>query len=307
MLALVTNARVLINSRLFSLGALSRHVASRFAVVVTASIVALAAVSTSRADEPPEQLVWLKNGGFMRGELIEMSPNDHVTIRLLTGEVRKIPWAEVDHTSSAKASPATSVSPIASAPVATSSAVSSAPVVAPPAPSGSVASVSLASDSARVLIISRGVPMTLQGRSLNSSGAWRDVCAAPCDQPVHIGDQEFRVVGKKVTPTNPFKLQAGDGVARIEVKPGNPTAHWLGPTLLITGLSTAFIGFVGVGAGKVGSFDGHDNVALAGGITAGVGGLTALASIPLLFMGSSLVRNQKGEPIARVTPQGLVF
>ena len=36
-------------------------------------------------------------------------------------------------------------------------------------------------------------------------------------------------------------------------------------------------------------------------------GLTALASIPLLFMGSSLVRNQKGEPIARVTPQGLVF
>jgi hypothetical protein len=124
---------------------------------------------------------------------------------------------------------------------------------------------------------------------------------------VSIGDREFRVVGKQVTPTNPFKLQAGDGVARIEVKPGNPTAHWLGPTLLISGLSTAFVGFVGLGAGKVGSFSGHDNLAVAGGITAGVGGLTALVSLPFLFAGSSLVRNQKGEPIARVTPQGLVF
>jgi hypothetical protein len=158
-----------------------------------------------------------------------------------------------------------------------------------------------------VLIISRGVQMTLQGRSLNSTGAWRDICAAPCDQSVHIGDQEFRVVGKRVTPTNPFKLQAGDGVARIEVKPGNPTAHWLGPTLLISGLSTAFVGFVGIGVGKVGSFHGHNDLALAGGITAGVGGLAAAVSLPFLFAGSSLVRNQKGEPIARITAQGVVF
>ena len=149
--------------------------------------------------------------------------------------------------------------------------------------------------------------MTLQGRSLNSSGTWQNLCEAPCDQPIKIGDQEFRVVGKTVTPTNPFKLQAGDGVARVEVRPGNPTAHWLGPTLLISGLGTAFVGFVGIGAGSVGTFEGHKNLVVPGVIVASLGGVTALASIPFLFTGSSVVRNNKGEPIARMTPQGILF
>ena len=41
--------------------------------------------------------VFLKNGGFVRGELIELQPGVMVRVKLADGTVRDVPWAEVDH------------------------------------------------------------------------------------------------------------------------------------------------------------------------------------------------------------------
>src|SRR5690242_20290879 len=52
--------------------------------------------------------VYLKEGGLLRGAIVESVPNDHVTIALPTGEVRRVPWDVVERveTGTAKAAPA---------------------------------------------------------------------------------------------------------------------------------------------------------------------------------------------------------
>lgn len=41
--------------------------------------------------------VHLKNGGFVRGELIELQPGTLVRVKLADGSVREVPWSDVDH------------------------------------------------------------------------------------------------------------------------------------------------------------------------------------------------------------------
>jgi F0F1-type ATP synthase membrane subunit c/vacuolar-type H+-ATPase subunit K len=38
-----------------------------------------------------------KSGAKYRGELVEEIPNDHVTIKLATGEVKRFAWSEIEH------------------------------------------------------------------------------------------------------------------------------------------------------------------------------------------------------------------
>src|SRR5258706_9689637 len=86
-----------------------RAVRSRvFAVAVAAAIVG--APATVHADDAPTttppDIVRFKNGGILRGTILESVPNDRVDIRAPDGQTRRIPWAEVEY-----AGPATSVPP----------------------------------------------------------------------------------------------------------------------------------------------------------------------------------------------------
>lgn len=40
--------------------------------------------------------MYLKNGGFVRGELIELQPGSVARVKLADGKVRDVPWAEID-------------------------------------------------------------------------------------------------------------------------------------------------------------------------------------------------------------------
>ncbi|HEY4103317.1 MAG TPA: hypothetical protein VGM44_05470, partial [Polyangiaceae bacterium] len=81
-------------------------------------ISSLFVVGTARAqDAPPAptaapapaaaapDLVRLKDGSMLRGTIAELKPNDFVTIVLITGETRKIPFANVDYAGSASGAP----------------------------------------------------------------------------------------------------------------------------------------------------------------------------------------------------------
>src|SRR5690348_6470857 len=59
--------------------------------------------------------VYLKNGGLLRGAVIESAPGDHVQIALPNGEVRYLPWAEVERVT-VGAAPGAAPAPAAPAP-----------------------------------------------------------------------------------------------------------------------------------------------------------------------------------------------
>ena len=78
----------------------------------------------------PQQLVWLRSGAVVRGQLVEFVPGERVVLQLATGEVRTVMWDEVERASWIDAPPAAST--LSAAPAAASS------VPAPPAASAGV-------------------------------------------------------------------------------------------------------------------------------------------------------------------------
>jgi hypothetical protein len=130
--------------------------------------------------------VYLKEGGLLRGAIVENVPNDHVTIALPTGDVRRVTWEDVDHVDAA-ARPA--------------------PSAAPPATpkSGPLVKVHIASDESVIL-----------DRRPAGMDTWVPACNAPCDEELPLGD-EYRVAGAGLRATRPFRLQGEPG-GSVEVR-----------------------------------------------------------------------------------------
>jgi len=59
------------------------------------------------ANVPPD-LIRLKDGGMLRGTIVEMVPGEKVTISLFDGELRTLPMSDVDYAGAADAAPTTS-------------------------------------------------------------------------------------------------------------------------------------------------------------------------------------------------------
>lgn len=272
---------------------------------IVAALIALGAITVAHADDVPEQRVWLKNGGFVRGELIDLAPGDHITIKLITGEVRKISWAEVDRTSAGGSAPTSANSGSTQPTASTSSAPSVLPsVTTAPQSSAQVAPAASSGgppEHAWVAVYGRKKPVVLQGKKLDSAGEWANLCDSPCNTKLRVAEQEFRVTGNGVTPSNSFRIEPGEGVTRLEVFPGNPTNRWWGKTLFISGLSAAFVGFATYGAIHVTRYEERDAVGYVGLGVAIAGGAALLASFPLIYSGGTRVRTPKGEPIASRT------
>jgi hypothetical protein len=66
------------------------------AVLVAPEVRAQAPASEPKADQATlADAIELKNGAYLRGLILEVDPASHLTIKLPTGEVRKIPVAEI--------------------------------------------------------------------------------------------------------------------------------------------------------------------------------------------------------------------
>ena len=66
-------------------------------LVVLALLLALASVRAVIAQQtPPVDVVYLKDGGVMRGTIIEQRPGDHVLLRTLDGNVYSIAESRID-------------------------------------------------------------------------------------------------------------------------------------------------------------------------------------------------------------------
>jgi len=196
----------------------SRSLALSFFVLtalVAPEVRAQAPASEPKVDQAAlADAIELKNGAYLRGLILEVDPASHLTIELPTGEVRKIPIADIE---SAERS-GRPLKFIESAPAATKSAPKAAPaesepsrreldrlLAAIPGPR-----VKLSLDANRDAYFERRI-----GSGLSDYIAYHLVCQVPCSSEVPALDPvPYRIDGDRTEPTEWFQLPRYD--ARIK-------------------------------------------------------------------------------------------
>ena len=151
--------------------------------------------AAARADEASAVTVTLRNGAQYRGELVEKVPDDHLTIKLATGEVKTFPWAQIV-TGAPTAKPEEGDTEAAEQPPP--------PTPKPRArPRPSATTVHIETDDEHVVLqrYAGGVEMEERttGRDVEGDAFEGGVCEAPCDQEVPSGSYRLKAPGKTGT------------------------------------------------------------------------------------------------------------
>jgi hypothetical protein len=173
-------------------------------------------------------VIYLKNGGLLRGTLIDVIPNSHARIQLETGEIATVEWSEInriDHASTTPQAP-----PQVDAP---------RPPSAPEAPP----SQALAGPSKRLLV---HIETTGQDLYLlaDTGHEWERVCSAPCDKWLS-GDVNYKLAGPSVRQSKPFYLQGENG-DRVILDVNTASSG-----IFVLGVVGTVVGSVSVGLGAL--------------------------------------------------------
>ncbi len=173
-----------------------------------------------------EDVVVLKDGGAVRGTVMEVLPNDHVSVKLADGRTAIITWSVVHHIEQA-AKPAAP----ASAPTPTPQAVPQTTAPETPETTGSV-HVTMEGDADAVLEQDHG-------------GAWAQVCSGACGRDLPLG-VAYRITGSGVKTSGSFHLlgKPGDHVV-LHLNTASSAAFSGGVTMAVLGGLAATIGFWG--------------------------------------------------------------
>lgn len=132
-------------------------------------------------------------------------------------------------------------------------------------------------------------------------GGWRAACLAPCDIALPVAGALARVTAPGMTSSNTFRIEPGSGTALIRVDGGSARARSLGITGLFVGIPTAVAGMALFGYGKL---DEQDGMRIAGTVVLATGAVIVVASLPLLLMGSTKIRDARGSVIAETLRTG---
>lgn len=170
-----------------------------------------------------EDVVVLKDGGAVRGTVMEVLPNDHVSVKLADGRTAIIAWSVVHHIEQAAkpAAPATKPAPQA--------------VPQPAAPveseTGTV-HVKMEGDSDAVLEQDHG-------------GTWAAVCSGACDRDLPLG-VSYRITASGAKTSGAFRLLGtpGDHIV-LHLNTASSAAFGGGVTMALVGGLAATIGFWG--------------------------------------------------------------
>jgi hypothetical protein len=175
-----------------------------------------------------DEAVYLRSGGMLRGSILEIVPNDHVSIVLPNGQMAIVQWSEI--TRIEKKAPSQIPAP---APLSTA--------VPPPAP------VQLA--TALVHIESES-PVTLE---TGEGKSWSLVCSAPCDRALPLGPS-YRITGPGIRNSGPFSLAARPGGSVVlQVDTASKGGFVGGIVLVSTGAVAVVTGLVLVLVGAIAS------------------------------------------------------
>jgi hypothetical protein len=186
---------------------------------------------------PGGDTIYLKDGGMVRGTLVEMLPNDHATIQLPTGQSAVVAWGRIDRIEQAT---------LQVAPMAPQVEVGAR---RHHAKEGATAFVHIDADTSIVL------------ESLSDRGGWpywSRVCTAPCDAELPLG-REYRLAGPDIRNSRPFGLMANPGQhVVLRVSGGSRGAFAGGIVLSSVGAAAIGVGLVVLLFGAIGTCTGTD-------------------------------------------------
>jgi hypothetical protein len=173
---------------------------------------ALLLASAAYGQTTPPDIVRTKNGGLIRGTIVELVPNDSVTVQLPSGETRKIPMADTVYAGAADKDPAAGRPPAAATerPSETES-----PAQASPA-RRTKPYATVHADDAHVELRTTEDGLTFHLKTIQLSGSstspyvgsieaegYSRLCTAPCSIDVPTGYQRFglsRPDNRKIAP-----------------------------------------------------------------------------------------------------------
>jgi hypothetical protein len=141
----------------------------------------------------------------------------------------------------------------------------------------------------------------LELKSSVDQSEWRAACLAPCDRLLPVGGQLARVTAPGMTTSNVFRVEPGAGTAFVRVDGGSAQLRSLGLLGLGIGIPAALAGMGLFGYGK---YSDNDAMRVSGAVVLGTGAVVLVASLPLLLMGGTKVRDGNGAVIARTLATG---
>lgn len=193
-------------------------------------------LASAPAEAPSsDDVVELRNGGVLRGTILEVIPEDSLTIvSATTREQKSFPWSDV--ASYERNGERTDIAPRAEKKPAKPEPkeLTTGPGV-PRVHIESSRDVSLQMFQVTSEMVATGSAGTMVGI------AYRPVCTAPCDQPVD-GSQghTFFIGGPGVTTSGRFSLTGYNGDLTAQVKPGRRGLR-VGGLVLAAGIAPAVI------------------------------------------------------------------
>jgi len=233
-----------------------------------------------------QDVIRMKNGGILRGTIIDAIPDAQARIQLATGEIATVPWGEIagiEHAGQTPRPPPPQPPPPSTYP--------SGPQPSPPPPPRPPRS------SALVWVHIEGSDAARLDIDRNSDGNWQTACRAPCDVALPVS-ADYRIAGGMIKQSGIFQLHGQQGQHVVITVNGGSTA-WLVLGIVIVpiaGLVTviaALVGLVGsvaASADATGCLQGNcaqvaandRNTATAGWVTALIGAAVTVGGIIMI-------------------------
>ncbi len=172
--------------------------------------------------------VELKNGGYLRGLIVEVEPGSHIGLRMPDGQVRRIPVAEIA-SADRGGKPLALGAPAGDAPKAGAAAVAVVPTAAAPPPvvPGRRANaeldrilaaipgprIKLTAESNRSAYLQRRI-----GEADENTVAYHLVCKLPCIVELPAADPvTYRVSNMRLDPTDWFEVPKYNARMRVDL------------------------------------------------------------------------------------------
>lgn len=233
----------------------------------TAAQAATAAATTPSSDD----VVYMKDGSRLHGELVEMMPGDHASITLPTGQIAVVRWDAITRVERA-----------------TRVDVKAPPPVVP-------TTVQTAGAGQALVHIETDKPLQVEAHGVGRE--WRFACEAPCDIALDL-DKSYRIVGDGVRASPTFRIAAAPGgrvvldvatASKAGLVGGIVLASLGGPVMLVGGIVVA-----------MSSITGSANANRTGWIVFGVGAGSLVGGIILIVAnGRTHVVQSNGNMLAR--------
>lgn len=215
----------------------------------------------------------LKDGAMFGGEIVELVPNDHVTLKLATGELKRIEWAD-----------------LAAAPASTWSSVA-----APEQASPEAVPLTLRSSDPRVALFR------------DTGTDWTLVCNVPCETSLEP-TARYRIAGRGISAPAPFRVAPSTRPLVVDVKAGSKGARiggWItfgvgvagamtGVLLTATAPNSYDVAMPSEGRGATMTVDPGQTQRGVGIAMLIVGGITAVVGLASVSQGSTSLEGDTG-------------